>query len=159
MLEIAIPILLVLLLIVAMKLQKTEERKYAGLVYAGMAIAHHIIMYFADGWLYYFSAAAVDALVVFFTLRLRIMSPVIESIHAICYVSIAVNAFGWVIWRLELPPDSYNAAFLLIYSWAIITLLRKERGDATRDTALGMGHHYVFTAPGKSDNSNSKQAD
>ena len=146
----------ILLILAAM--QPTDERRYAGLVFAVIAGLHYLLSYSAEGWGYYFSAATADAVVVMLTIRLKILSPVISTIHTICYVSILMNFIGWIMWMSYMPHNAYNAAFLLIYGWAIINLSRKEQ---TNDgaTAMGMGHHHVLSSACKSDHSNTKQAD
>ena len=149
-------LLFVLLLVAA--LQPTIERAYAGFMFACFAIVHYVLMYNVEGWIYYFSAALLDASIVFFTLKLRVISPVIESLHAICYISILMNFFGWILWHLYLPPDAYNVAFLLVYAWAILNLLRREPGDARGSDTIGMGHRHFSTSPSKSHNSNPREA-
>lgn len=149
-------LMLVLLLVAAF--QPTAERAYAGLMFACVSIIHYVLMFDVGGWAYYFSAALLDAAVIFFTIRLRIISPVIESLHAICYISILMNFFGWLLWQLYLPPDAYNAAFLLIYGWAILNLLRRESDDARGSDTIGMGHRHILTSAGKSHSSNQREA-
>lgn len=145
-----------IVLILAM-IQPTDERRYAGLVFAVIAGLHYLLSYSTEGWGYYFSAATADAVVVMLTIRLKILSPVISTIHTICYVSILMNFIGWIMWMSHMPHYAYNAAFLLIYGWAIINLSRKEQ---TNDgaAAMGMGHHYVFSSARTSNHSDQKQA-
>ena len=145
-----------ILLILAM-VQPTYERRYAGLVFAVIAGLHYLLSYSAEGWGYYFSAATADAVVVMLTIRLKILSPVISTIHTICYVSIVMNFIGWIMWMSHIHHYAYNAAFLLIYGWAIINLSRKERAD-DGTIALGMGHHHVHSSACTSNHSNTKQA-
>lgn len=150
--------IIMLALVVVSAFQPTREREYAAFLFTGFAVCHYVLMYDVDGWLYYFSAAALDAAVVFFTLRLKIISPVIESIHSICYISIMMNFFGWLLWQLYLPPDAYNSAFLLIYAWAIMNLLRRETGDAGGISAIGVGRRHILATVGKGYNSNTRKA-
>lgn len=147
---------LLLFVLIASAAQPTDERRVAALLFSVSAISHHAAMYYVDGWIYYFSAAMLDAFVVMLTIRMRIISPVIESIHAICYVSIVINAFGWCMWMLYMPPDAYNAAFLFVYAWLLITLLKKETSDAGRNSSVGVGYSDVLSASCESNNRNTK---
>ena len=133
-----ISILICILLLVAL-MQTTSERLYAGTLFALLAGVHHLAFYTTDGIAYYGSAALVDMSVVFFTLRLRNISSAIRSIQDICIASILLNAIGWIMWMLYMPPHAYNAMFIALYSWAIITLLRKDATDDYGDSTVDMG--------------------
>lgn len=138
--------LLLFILLIVSALQRTDERQYAAMVFVSLAVIHHVFADNLNGWLYYFSAAMFDAFVVLFTLKLRILSRAIKTLHDICYASIVLNGLGWAAWMLYLPPDPYNASFIVLYSWAIINLLRKDANNVDRDYSVGVGHRYVFTS-------------
>jgi len=148
--------LMLAILIVVAALQPTAERKYAGMVFAVLAAIHHALMFNVDGWLYYFTAAIADAMVIMLTIRLRPISKVIETVHTICYISILMNFIGWVMFMSYLPHHAYNASFLLIYGWAIINLMRGESTDGGTNR-VGVGNNHVLPSPGESHYRHQKQ--
>lgn len=137
-----LPLLLAAVIIVAL-FQPTDERLFAGSMFAITSAIHYIAFYNIDGIAYYGSAALTDLAVIFLTIRLRIISKTIEHLQNICVVSILLNGIGWVVWMLYLPPDVYNTSFIILYSAAIITLLRKDESDADGAYKLGRRHHNI----------------
>ena len=149
--------LLIAVLIVVAALQPTDERLYTAFLFASLVSLHHIFAYNMEGIAYYGSAALLDMAVIFFTARLRILSSVIRSIQNICLASIALNAFGWVSWMLYAPPHAYNAAFIALYSLAIITLLKKEKTNADGTDSVGAWLRNFHPFSGESHHRSTKQ--
>lgn len=141
-------ILIFILLAVAL-MQKTSERLYVAVLFAILAGIHHIALYSVEGIAYYGSAALVDFSVIFFTYKLRVLSKAIKAIQDICIASILLNGIGWVMWMTYMPPHAYNAMFIALYSWAIITLLRKDAADDYGSTTVGGRHNNIHPAASK----------
>lgn len=133
-----VDVLLWLLVIVAL-LQPTKVRLYAASLFAGFAMLHTLLLGSLSGIAYYGSAAAVDLGVVWAIDRIKSPSRILLILQFISIISIVLNAAGWAIWRLYLPPDIYNAAFGVLYFMALIVLLQKDRTDVGCDS-MGSWH-------------------
>lgn len=142
----ALYILTAILVVVAV-LQPTEERLAIGGLFAVLSAVHFIVMLNAEGLLYYGSAALCDLIVILASVRIKHASRTIIAIQHICIASIVLNCVGWVMWMTYMPPHAYNASFIALYAWAIVTLIRKDDANArddkldSRPSIIRFNHH------------------
>lgn len=109
--------------------QPNAQRLYAALVSSVLTICHHWGCFDTEGLAYYGSAALVDLAII---LALSVIDPVPKMalrLQTIAVISIIINLAGWVTWMLYIPPDWYNFAYVLLYTWVLITLLRRGKAD------------------------------
>jgi len=141
---------IIAILIAAAVAQPTQERRYAALLFSGFAALHHVVMFDTDGFEYYFSAALLDYFVILFTIRIAMLSEMIEKLHNICIVSIALNFIGWLMWIYYVPPHAYNASFIGLYLYALIIMIKKEKKDAGGYDSVHFWQHHFFSFFSKS---------
>lgn len=124
----AITLLLASLFVVAF-IQPNAPRFFAALAFVAITLLHELFLSHYDGLLYYGSAALFDLAIIIATSGIRPVPEMVLSLHRICLVSILANFLGWVIWFLYFPPLIYDASFVAIYAWALITLIKRNGLD------------------------------
>lgn len=122
--------------------QPTKARREAALVFIVITMLHELLFYDRVGLFYYGTAALFDVIIIVCTANLVVISGLVKSIHRISIASIVFNMSGWIMWRLYLPPVAYDMVFILLYAWAILVLLRGERGGA-RGNRLDSWAYYL----------------
>lgn len=122
-------------LMLAVLFQPTMARAIAALVFASFSVVHDIAFSDLDGLAYYGSAALFD-LIVILILNFTPVTKLSIRLQLISAVSISLNFIGWIMWTLYLPPDAYNAAFIVLYSVGAFTLIIGSGGDDMGDHAL-----------------------
>ena len=137
---------LIIIIGICATLQPTKARKEAALVFICITMLHELFFYDSVGLLYYGTAAFFDAIIIFSTANLAVMSSLTRSIHRISMVSIVFNFSGWIMWRLYLLPSAYNMAFMVLYVWAIIVLIMGER-ESARGARLDRWAYYLRFTP------------
>jgi len=118
-------------------LQPNAPRFYAAVLFVGVTLLHELFLSHADGALYYGSAALFDLAIIILTTGISPIPRMVVDLHKICMYSIVANFFGWVLWCNYLSPLAYNTAFVVIYAWALITLIKRNGHDVggyTRDS-------------------------
>lgn len=131
---------LIIVLLGAAFLQKTDERLWPALIFAGVAAGHGAIFGGFNGLAYFGSAALCDLIVVFAIARLKAPSWLGRELQRISLVSVLFNWAGWVAWMLYWPSDGYVIAFAILYGYTILTLFRKGRSDGARDRKMDHRH-------------------
>jgi hypothetical protein len=123
-------------------LQPTRDRAVPALMFAVPAVLHGLLLGDTDGLYYYLSAALVDIGVLAVLSSLSSRSELVVRLAHISTASIVLNATGWVVWMLYLPPDGYNLSFIVLYAYALFTLTRRSRrhgyGGRTMDHRRGV---------------------
>lgn len=127
--------LLVLIAIMAF-IQPNAPRMYAALLFVGLTIFHELFFSHLYGILYYGSAALLDLGIIMLASGISPIPRMVITLNRICLASIVVNFAGWVIWSSYLPPMAYDLAFVVIYLWALITLIKRDGSDV-RDFSVG----------------------
>lgn len=117
------------LLLLAILYQPTAARMYAAALFVISAVAFDAYSVPLTGIEYYGSAAAVDLLVMILLMGVNPLTRTILTLQAVALLSIFLNIFGWVMWKMYQPPELYNAAFLVLYTVALIVLLMKDKRD------------------------------
>ena len=95
-------------------------------IFVGVTVCHELLFADLDGLAYYGSAALFDLAIIIITSAIRPVPRLVVRLHRICIVSILLNLVGWTLWTLYYPPILYDAAFFLVYAWAIITLTGRD---------------------------------
>ena len=124
--------------------QSTRARREAALVFTVITMLHELLFYDRVGLFYYGTAALFDAIIILCTANLVVISGLVKSIHRISIASIFFNMSGWIMWRLYLSPTAYNVAFILLYTWAILVLLKGERGGARGNRMDSWAYYLRF---------------
>jgi hypothetical protein len=123
--------------LIAAALQPTYDRAVPALVFAVPAYLHGVLLGDADGLLYYLSGALVDIMVIAALSSLRTRSELVIRLAWISMASIILNTAGWMVWMAYIPPDGYNAAFAVLYAYAVFTLTRRGRRHGTGGRTVG----------------------
>ena len=99
-----------------------------------------------EGLLYYGSAALFDLAFIVATISLS-DSKLLDSLCNICIASMVLNFAGWVLWFNYFSPMHYDIAFLCLYAYAIVVLLRKDfehvGGYRVGRVGVGLRWHYL----------------
>ncbi len=112
---------------VAVFLQPTEPRKMAAFYLAFLFAAHDIFLSDLDGLEYFGSAALIDSLVIILLSSIKPIPRLVLSLQAACLASIVVNFVGWWLWVRYLPSDVYVMSMTAIYTWIMVSLIKKDR--------------------------------
>lgn len=120
--------LLIAIIVVAF-LQPNAPRLFAALSFVGVTLSHELFLSNLDGLQYYGSAALFDLVIIILTSGINPVPKMVIDLHRICMVSIIANLVGWVLWFLYVPPLFYDASFVLIYAWTMITLINRNGSD------------------------------
>ena len=115
--------------------QKDEGRKDAAMILAIFTLSHDVFLSNWDGLAYYGSAALFDLGVITCVANLPRTPKLVNDILNISRVSMFLNCLGWIIWMNYWEPWPYNAAFVFLYCWTIVVLV-KDEGAYRRDHAL-----------------------
>jgi len=119
-----ITILMVLIIATAF-IQPNAPRLYAAVIFVGATALHELFFSDYGGLQYYGSAALFDLAIIILTSGINPVPKMVLSLQKICIVSIIANLAGWVIWFLYYPPIIYDLAFVAIYAWTLITLIKR----------------------------------
>lgn len=107
--------------------QRVEEDLYASVIYSMSLVIHSAIALYEPTGLYYFTAMITSLAVIFMLEKFVSPTPLIESLQKVCLVSIMLNMFGWFLYMLLFPPIYYSISFMVLYSWAILILIKGSR--------------------------------
>lgn len=132
--ERAITILIFLIIAIAF-FQPSAPRLYAALVFVGVTTLHEVFFSNYEGLQYYGSAALFDLAVIVVASGINPVPKMVLNLQKICIVSIVANLAGWVMWFLYYPPLAYDLAFVVIYAWTLIVLIKR--------TGLNVGGYTV----------------
>lgn len=120
---------LLIAIVVLAFFQPNAPRFFAALIFVGITLSHELFLSNLDGLQYYGSAALFDLAIIILTSGINPVPKMVINLHRICIVSIIANLVGWVLWFLYVPPLFYDASFVLIYVWTLITLIHRNRSD------------------------------
>lgn len=124
-------------------LQPTLERRVVALMFASMTFIHNTFMHTLDGLMYYATDALFYLIVIFAISLLNSKTILTNELQKISIVAIALDYFGWAIYMMHIPPTGYNVAFMALYVWSIIILLRGEPEDAG-NTEMDSGNGFIL---------------
>lgn len=107
--------------------QKDEGRRDAAMILAIFTLSHDVFLSNWDGLAYYGSAALFDLAVITGVANLLKTPKLVIDILRISRVSMFLNCLGWITWMKGWEPWPYNVAFIFLYFWTIVVLVRDER--------------------------------
>lgn len=110
-------------------LQRTSERRFPAVVFAASCGAHYYMLSGLEGFWYCFTAAFCDLVTVAVICSFATVTRLADTLISISIFSIFVNIYGWVLWVMYLPVESYNQAIMALYLIAILSLLWKDCAD------------------------------
>ena len=113
--------------------QPTAQRLYGALVFVSFTLLHEQLLSDLSGWAYYGSAALFDLVIITILSGIRPAVKMVYQLELISLLSILLNFIGWTTWYLYLPPIAYDVGFVLLYSWALYALIKRDTdvGDYT----------------------------
>ena len=120
---------LLCLILLASVWQPSPQRLFAALVTSVALLCRDWGYAHADGLLYYGSAAAIDLLIIAALSRIRPIPKMALRLQVICAASITLNLAGFAAWWQYHPPTLYNTASIALYSWILITMVRRGSAD------------------------------
>lgn len=126
--------------------QPNIGRAGIAIIYAGIMAAHGLFMAELDGISYYVSAAIFDSAIILFLGKYKHEYMLASDLQKLAFISILLNAYGWVIYMLYLPPMTYNAAFIAFYAFSIYVLLRREGKKNVGDNSVGFWWSHIRSA-------------
>ncbi len=88
-------------------------------IHTVMVLAHPV-----PDTLYYASAVVADFVALIALCSIRPVSDIVYGLAFVCVASIVVNIVGYVAWWFYFPPWLYDAAFVLIYSAALVVVVK-----------------------------------
>jgi hypothetical protein len=128
-------------LLLLVLVQPSIGRAYVAGVFALFTAVHNLFMYPLDGIAYYASDAVFYLFVIAATGLLTDVTRFTIQLHRICIAAIILDALGWVVWMLYLPPDVYNVAFMALYAIAIVVFIRRDEADGRGYTMDNWGDY------------------
>ena len=75
---------------------------------------------------YFATAGLLDLFIIVLTANLVTTTGLVAEFHRICGASIIFNAAGWITWRHYIDLTGYALAYVLLYSWTILVLVKDE---------------------------------
>lgn len=117
---------LIYALVVVAFIQPNAPRLFAAVSFVAIISLHEFLLSHLDGFQYYGSAALFDLLIIVLTSGINPVPKMVLSLHKVCITSILANLAGWLLWFLYYPPLAYDAAFVAIYAWALMTLIKRD---------------------------------
>lgn len=127
--------------------QPTPQRLYAALVASALTTWHHWGYFDVSGLAYYGTAALADLAIIAALSFIDTPPKMVLRLQTICVVSIMLNVAGWILWRMYMPPDLYNAAYVMLYAWMLITLIRRGKTDHVGGYRNGFGGSSYGCSP------------
>lgn len=100
----------------------------ASFIFVACATLFNILFGNLDGSIYFFAAALCDFVVTGLLFNLRISRKVLD-VMLVSIVSLGLNLVGWILWYLYQPPDIYTGLFGILYTTAIVVILKKDGTD------------------------------
>ena len=116
-----------LIITIAFLALRQDGRRFpAALIFAASLLIHDVFLSELDGLLYYGSAALFDLMVITWLANLKGTSELTVNLLRISLASVVLNFTGWLMWVSYLEPSLYNISYVLLYSCAIIALIKEE---------------------------------
>lgn len=125
----SVTVAMMVVLLVVVLAQPTRDRLYAAAVFAQITFYHQAIFGDLDSWWYYVSAASADVLVMILLLPVSDRDRLAYQLTMLSGVSMTLNALGVFVWYYESLMEPYRWAFIVLYAWAIITMLTRHGDD------------------------------
>lgn len=119
--------LMFILLAIATVIQPNIKRFLIALVFTSEVIIHDLFFSGLSGDLYFFVAALGNMIAMIILYSVSIKYRLAEKLSLICLISIPSNFLGYILWYNSYPTWIYEILFILIYSCAVIVMLKGSR--------------------------------
>lgn len=129
---------LILSIVAVTLFQPNKARFAAAAIFAAITLSHETLLKEETGILYYGTAALFDLAIMIILVGMVNMTKTALTLQKICLGAILVNFGGFVLWFFYYPPIYYNIAFVVLYSWAVIALIRKDKQDVGHTRTSGL---------------------
>ncbi len=123
--------------------QPTAARRLIGATFLLVTLGHEFFLSELEGMMYHGSAALFDLAIIMIIGEIRPVRKLVLYLQGICLASILTNLMGWIAWSLYLEPDVYNNAMGVLYLFAIVALLYRDRAHERMDFA-GHSERPIF---------------
>ena len=124
-------------------IQPTFSRKLLAGLFVGLTVLFDFLSGSLGGDAYYLLAGTTDVLMLVVLANIKATWLSI-GLAQVCLTSIFANYIGWKMWASSGYPSLYTALFVLIYSYAILVMLREERD--VRDNNKNVYYYWFHTA-------------
>ena len=137
-------VLLIIMALVAV-IQPSNDRKILAGAFVGITILYGVFSIGLSGDGYYLLASSIDLMIIIAMTKLK-ESWLSVGLSQVCLFSMLANFIGWIFWYNSLYPVVYEILFILIYSYAILVMLRTERNVGNNKNNLNYyWFHTAFT--------------
>jgi len=102
-----------------------------------------VIFINVDGMAYFLSAGICDLIIIAIISKVTPTSILCYRLQVICLASIVLNLIGLLMWYSYMEPHFYNWSFVVLNSYAIYCLTRREPGYGGR-ASDNNGNSIVF---------------
>ena len=119
-------------------------------MFAGPTLIHNFLMYELEGIAYYGSDALFYLLILFALNKLVKSTDLTFEIAKVCIVAVALDGVGLVAWLSWQPMDGYNVAFMALYAYAALQLLKRDKADDRGGYEVGGWNNYIRVVVGAS---------
>ena len=127
---------LIMLICIISLLQGSLSRFRVSALFASITVFGGLALNDQVGFRYHFGAAMLDWLFIIISIMISGDLRLTRSLILISITSISVNFAGYIIREYGYAPTLYNTSFILIYSAAVLILIRKDNADVfVRDNA------------------------
>lgn len=124
------PIYLAILTACALS-QPNRARLDAGIIHVSVTLLHTILFLDLNRSYYYLTAALANYMAIWLLGRIE-QSNLSINLIVITLACLLTNIYGFIIYEQGLPPGTYNNAFLVIYIFSLIALLKRDGHNADR---------------------------
>lgn len=146
--------MLAILMIALIFTQPSWIRFYAAVVFVLVnALFNFAVADITDGW-YYVVAGYVDLMVMVALLPAAVQDKMSNRLMWICITSIGLNIAGCIAWYNFQRPTLYNLSYVVLYVWAILTLVMRDTADAGNNMGNNRMARILFGIRPDRDSSN-----
>ncbi len=125
-------------------IQPCTSRKLAVLLYSSIGLSFVAIDQYLSSEQYFFVAAICDLLFIILASGISPASRLVVWLSCLSLAGIAVNLYGWLLWRYGVSLDSYVGAFTVIYVLAIVSTISGAHKDGHCDKRNAWGDYISF---------------
>lgn len=148
---------LIMLVVIATILQKDQANLSAALIITSLTLFHELFFSAYDGTKYYLSAALFDMAAIILLSRLNPLPKIALDLQIVSFVSILTNTMGWVVWFRYYPPVIYDLAYVVIYSWVLLLLIKRIRLHVGRYTGNSRSSRFQCNSSSRAIHFNKNQ--
>lgn len=114
-------------LVVGILFQPNAPRFYASCIVSLIPAIHEMYFKELDGFLYYFSVALFDFLIVIILSGINPLPKMVLRLQLISLAFIVVQFTGFALWFFYFPHVYYNVMSTILFSLALLTLISRDK--------------------------------